>query len=196
MRANSLKPVLTASARLITWLVAFSVLALLPPAVGTQAVAEALASVHVDDPAPASTTTLHNPRTDAGSGERASAERSRSSTSSFAPVVAPKAGGGPVRLPARESFGNPAKLDDHFRRHGGDLGASSADDYAAKASDFLESSQRQRLPTKIDADGVVRVYDPRSNTFGAYNPGGTTRTFFKPSSPGYFDRQPGAAPRP
>lgn len=109
---------------------------------------------------------------------------------------ATKAGDDALRLPARQSFGNPAKLDDHFRRHGGDFGAKSADDYAAQASDFLQRSQRQRLPTKIDADGVVRVYDSRSNTFGAYNPSGTTRTFFKPTSRTYFDRQPGSAPRP
>jgi hypothetical protein len=52
-------------------------------------------------------------------------------------------------------------------------------------------SQAGSLPTKIDADGGIRVYDPTTNTFGAYNPGGSTRTLFKPSSPTYFDRQPG-----
>lgn len=121
---------------------------------------------------------------------------SRLRTRPAASLLAAKAGDDALRLPARQSFGNPAKLDDHLRRHGGDFGAKSADDYAAQASDFLQRSQRQRLPTKIDADGVVRVYDPRSNTFGAYNPSGTTRTFFKPKSRTYFDRQPGSAPRP
>jgi len=101
-----------------------------------------------------------------------------------------------MRLPAQESFGNIARLEGHFRKHGGDFGAKSADDYARQASGFFQRSQRDQLPTKVDAGGIVRAYDPKSNTFGAFNPDGTTRTFFKPSSPGYFDRQPGSAPVP
>ena len=38
-------------------------------------------------------------------------------------------------------------------------------------------SQVARFPTKIDAKGVIRVYDPATNRFGAFNPNGTTRTF-------------------
>ena len=91
-------------------------------------------------------------------------------------------------------WGNPKTLARHFRDHGADFGAKSADDYTRQASDFLRRSQADRLPTKIDADGMIRVYDPRTNTFGSFNPDGTTRTFFKPTSPTYFDRQPGGAP--
>lgn len=91
-------------------------------------------------------------------------------------------------------WGNPRTLARHFRDHGADFGAKSADDYARQASDFFRRSQADRLPTKVDADGVIRVYDPRTNTFGSFNPDGTTRTFFKPTSPTYFDRQPGSAP--
>jgi hypothetical protein len=91
-------------------------------------------------------------------------------------------------------WGNPKTLADHFARHGKDFGAKSADDYARQASNFFRRSQADRLPTKIDADGVIRVYDLRSNTFGAFNPDGTTRTFFKPTSPTYFDSQPGSVP--
>jgi hypothetical protein len=91
-------------------------------------------------------------------------------------------------------WGNPKTLADHFARHGKDFGAKSADDYARQASDFFRRSQAERLPTKIDADGVIRVYDPKSNTFGAFNPDGTTRTLFKPRSSTYFDRQPGSPP--
>jgi pyocin large subunit-like protein len=59
------------------------------------------------------------------------------------------------------------------------------------ASEFL---QRPGTLAKIDADGVIRVYDPATNTFGSYNANGTTRTFFKPTSPTYWDRQPGSPP--
>lgn len=36
------------------------------------------------------------------------------------------------------------------------------------------------------------VYDSSTNTFGSYNPDGTTKTFFKPTGgQSYFDNQPG-----
>ena len=95
----------------------------------------------------------------------------------------------------RRVWGRLDTLDDHFRRHGADFRATSADDYAQKAADFFQNSQSSRLPTKIDSNGVIRVYDPKTNTFGAYNPDGTTRTFFKPKrGQTYWDDQPGSAP--
>ncbi len=51
------------------------------------------------------------------------------------------------------------------------------------------------VTTKIDSDGVIRVYDPNTNTFGAYNHDGTTRTFVRPSSgASYWAKQPGSPP--
>jgi pyocin large subunit-like protein len=70
----------------------------------------------------------------------------------------------------------------------------SAEDYASQASQFLERSQAEGLPTTIDPSGTILTYDPASNSFGSYNENGTTRTFFKPASPTYFDRQPGVPP--
>jgi RHS repeat-associated protein len=99
-----------------------------------------------------------------------------------------------LTLDASETWGNPASLSSHFADHGVDFGLSSAEDYADAASQFLQDSQAQGFPTKIDSNGIIRTYDPTTNTFGAYNPDGTTRTFFSPSSPTYFARQPGVAP--
>ena len=97
-------------------------------------------------------------------------------------------------LSASDSWGNLTKLQEHLEDHGADFGATSPEEYAKMASDFLQQSQTMGLPTKIDpTTGVIRVYDPETNTFGAFNPDGTTRTFFKPTSPTYFDRQPGQA---
>jgi hypothetical protein len=76
------------------------------------------------------------------------------------------------------------------------------------ASRFLQESQAAGLPTKIDAKGMIRVYDPKTNTFGSYNPNGTTATFYKPQpkSPSnpkghkfptnedYWKSQPGSPP--
>lgn len=91
-------------------------------------------------------------------------------------------------------WGNPNTLQDHFERHGPDFGSASPNDYARQASDFLRRSQAERLPTKIDPNGVIRVCDPKTNEFGSYNPDGSTRTYFKPSRPGYFRGQPGRIP--
>ena len=93
--------------------------------------------------------------------------------------------------PARETWGHPASLPDHFARHGADFGARDPEDYARMAWQLGQRAKSERLPTKIDAAGVRRVFDPKTGAFAAYNPDGTTKTFFKPGSPGYFDRQPG-----
>jgi pyocin large subunit-like protein len=100
-----------------------------------------------------------------------------------------------VELPAVDTWGNANTLARHFRDHGADFGAASAEEYANEASQFLQRSQLEHLPTKIDAEGVIRVYDPEANAFGAYNPNGTTRTFFTPKRGiEYWNEQPGSSP--
>ncbi len=94
-------------------------------------------------------------------------------------------------LRVEQSWGNPATLPDHFARHGSDFGAASAEDYAGLAWQFLQRAKAEGLPAKIDPTGTLRVYDPASGAFAAYNRDGTTKTFFKPGNAGYFDRQPG-----
>jgi pyocin large subunit-like protein len=89
------------------------------------------------------------------------------------------------------TWGNIATLPDHFARHGSDFGAASAEDYARLAWQFLQRAKAEGLPAKVDPTGTLRVYDPESGAFAAYNRDGTTKTFFKPGRPGYFDRQPG-----
>jgi RHS repeat-associated protein len=113
-----------------------------------------------------------------------------------------QANGARVGLNGRQLWGRADTLDDHFLRHGADFGARNADDYAQQASDFFRRSQADSLPTKIDPDGTIRVYDRASNTFGAYNASGTTRTFYKPdpathgypTNLDYWNAQPGSAP--
>lgn len=99
-------------------------------------------------------------------------------------------------------WGNPKTLADHFGRHGADFSAKSAHDYTRMASDFFRRSQTELLPTKIATDGTIRVYDPKNNIFGSYNPSGTTKTFYKPdpaqhklpSNLDYWNKQPGISP--
>ena len=92
---------------------------------------------------------------------------------------------------ASQTWGRSIQLPDHFARHGSDFQARDAEDYAAQAAAFLQRAKATGLPAKRDADASLRIYDPATGAFGAYNANGTTRTFFKPGSPEYFDRQPG-----
>jgi pyocin large subunit-like protein len=91
-------------------------------------------------------------------------------------------------------WGNPATLTKHFDDHADDFGFESSAEYVSGAQNFLVRSQVDDLPTKIDANGIIRVYEPSTNTFGAYNPDGSIRTLFKPTSPTYWVRQPGDPP--
>lgn len=114
------------------------------------------------------------------------------------PVTAPGAGGStaspvaqPQAPPTAVTWGSLRSLQDHFERHGRDFGAKNADDYARQAWLFLQRGRTEGLPAKRDSDGVLRVYDPATRSFGAYNRDGTTRTFFKPGRRDYFQDQPG-----
>lgn len=96
---------------------------------------------------------------------------------------AAKATGGarPFTLGSTESRGQLHKLEGHLIDHGPDLGSTSAEHYARQASAFLVRGVMENLPTKIaPATGKIRIYEESTDTFGSYNPDGTTATFFKP----------------
>jgi hypothetical protein len=88
-------------------------------------------------------------------------------------------------------WGNLGSLQDHFARHGADFGAKSPDDYAAQAWRFRERAVAERLPMKLDTDGTVRAFDPKTRAFAAFNRDGTAKTYFRPDNPSYWQRQPG-----
>lgn len=96
-----------------------------------------------------------------------------------------------VAPPARVTWGSLRSLQDHFDRHGRDFGAKDPEDYARQAWLFLQRGKREGLPAKRDAEGVLRVFDPKTRAFGAYNRDETTKTYFKPGRRGYFEDQPG-----
>ena len=112
------------------------------------------------------------------------------------PDSSPKAVPPPVGHPApptEETWGSVRTLQDHFDRHGADFRAASPDDYARQAWAFLQRARSEGLPAKVDdTDGTLRVWDPKTGAFAAYNRDGTTKTYFKPGSPDYFARQPGS----
>ena len=94
--------------------------------------------------------------------------------------------------PTRQTWGSMDSLQDHFERHGPDFQSRSADEYAAQAWQFLQRARAEGLPMKLDeTDGTVRVFDPKTRAFAAYNRFGKTKTYFRPDSQGYWQRQPG-----
>jgi hypothetical protein len=113
--------------------------------------------------------------------------------SSAGVAASPPSKAGPPKKtpPASETWGFLPSLRDHFERHGRDFNAKDADDYARMAWEFRQRAEVAGLPTKVDSEGVTRIYDPKTGAFGAYSRDGTTKTFFKPNSRDYFDRQPG-----
>jgi len=89
------------------------------------------------------------------------------------------------------NWANPATLNDHFARHGAEFGARTPAEYAHMATQFLQRAKSEGLPSKVDDSGVLRVFEPTTGTFAAYNRQGSTKTFFRPVTANYFARQPG-----
>ena len=110
----------------------------------------------------------------------------------------PKTGAPPQKAPpTRDTWGNVSTLQDHFDRHGRDFQSKSPDHYAAQAWFFLQRARAEGLPMKFEAEtGTLRVWDGKTRSFAAYNRDGTTKTYFRPSDPTYFNRQPGKPVKP
>lgn len=90
----------------------------------------------------------------------------------------------------QQTWANPDTLKDHFDRHAKAFSISDESTYKNQAHQFYLN--RHNHQTKTDENGVIRVYDSQTNTFGVYNTEGKTITFFKPRhGQRYFDSQPG-----
>jgi hypothetical protein len=77
-------------------------------------------------------------------------------------------------------FGDQAKLQDHFARHGGDFGAKSAREYQAQAAVFLGDSKSLGVLEKVRANGDIVRFNPSTDEFGVVSGGGVIRTYYKP----------------
>jgi hypothetical protein len=91
-----------------------------------------------------------------------------------------------------KNFHNENTAARHFRDHGGDFGAQSVEDYEQGAQNFLKEAQENNYPSRVDANGRMRIYDPNTNTFGVYDSDGSVVSYYKPSSPSYWDRNSGS----
>jgi hypothetical protein len=105
---------------------------------------------------------------------------------------------------AKATWARPETLRDHVwggptrpngPPHGPDFGVRTQGQYTRQATDLLQDAPSKGYDVKVARDGSVRVYDPATNTFGAYNADGTTKTFFKPSrGVAYWNSQAGSPP--
>ena len=96
--------------------------------------------------------------------------------------------------PVDQSWGSMRTLSRHLKDHGADFGISNTDSYARAAAKFFRDGVANHFPTKVDTDGVIRLYDTSTNTFAAFNKDGTIRTYFKPTRAGlYWKDQPGVS---
>jgi hypothetical protein len=114
----------------------------------------------------------------------------------YDPVTEPPLlrGGDGVRV-ERTWGGNGRDLSREFGRHGREFQTTSIFRYAAMAAYFFQEAPDRGFPTKIGEDGVIRIYDPGSNTYGEYNADGTTRLFLRPERRAEFwAEQPGVEP--
>lgn len=92
---------------------------------------------------------------------------------------------------ASAGFRSPRKLDEHFAKHGGEFGDVTREGYLRLAQELRDRpAGGDVLELVRDGDGVVTRFDRASGAFGAYEPDGTIRTFFKPDDgEAYFRRQ-------
>jgi pyocin large subunit-like protein len=83
-------------------------------------------------------------------------------------------------------------LDEHFRKHGEEMGFDTMTEYKYAAQDLMCMCDGRRPGVLMKKDGeVYRFFDPESGEFGSAGPRGII-TYFKPGDGlDYFRRQPG-----
>jgi len=76
-------------------------------------------------------------------------------------------------------FASAAMREDHFARHGGDVGATSAAGYEMLAAAFLTGDRPAETLEKTRVNGDVMRFNPWTDEFGVA-PRAAIRTYFKP----------------
>jgi pyocin large subunit-like protein len=87
-------------------------------------------------------------------------------------------------------FRSRAQLDEHYAKHGAEFGHISEAEYLRLAQELRDAPAGGPILEARRPDGQFSRFDRRKGYFGAYNPGGTIRTFFIPNDgERYFRRQ-------
>ena len=86
------------------------------------------------------------------------------------------------------SFRNDKLLNEHYQKHGKEMGFSSASEYERAAVKVVQNSQSLHKLEEEDGDDVY--YLERTNELVIVSTDGYIRTYFKPDNgKAYFDRQ-------
>jgi hypothetical protein len=87
-------------------------------------------------------------------------------------------------------FRSRERLEQHFRKHGREFKAASAEDYLRRAQTLRDRPAGGDVLEMVRADHVVCRFDRASGAFIAFGPDGIIRTFFRPTlGERYFERQ-------
>jgi hypothetical protein len=87
-------------------------------------------------------------------------------------------------------FRSHAQLEEHYAKHGAEFGHISLSEYLRLAQELRDAPVGGPILEARRPDGQFSRFDRRRGYFGAYNPGGTIRTFFIPNDgERYFRRQ-------
>jgi pyocin large subunit-like protein len=79
--------------------------------------------------------------------------------------------------------------EQHFRRHGEEFGARTAEEYEQLAMSFVRRRGTDGVESFVSGDGFVFMYEPSANTFLIHRSGGELVTFYKPTTINYWQRQ-------
>lgn len=98
------------------------------------------------------------------------------------------AGEGPVH--SKIGFRSRDRLEEHFRKHGREFGATSQEAYLRMAQTLRDRPVGGPVLEAVRGDGVATRFDRDGGAFLAFNRDLTIRTFFRPNDgEAYFQRQ-------
>ncbi|HTO91799.1 MAG TPA: hypothetical protein VMJ70_11770 [Candidatus Sulfotelmatobacter sp.] len=81
-------------------------------------------------------------------------------------------------------------LEEHFRKHGREFHARSAEEYLRMAQTLRDRRKGRDVVEFVRNDAVTCKFDRESGAFIAYDSDGTIRTYFRPrDGEAYFERQ-------
>jgi hypothetical protein len=94
------------------------------------------------------------------------------------------------RYPESIGFASHEKLEEHFHKHGDEVGARSIEGYLRMAQALRNAPAGDSVLEMVRADHVISRFDRHAGTFVAFDEDGTIRTFFHPiDGERYFLRQ-------
>lgn len=90
--------------------------------------------------------------------------------------------------PEDYTFKNNYRLEDHYEKHGKDMGFKDAESYEDAASKVVNNPEALHKTEKEDGDDVY--YVEKTNEFVVVSPDGYIRTYFNPDDGiNYYNRQ-------